>query len=71
MKGIHVASLEFAQKYGEYWSNVAILELEVDIQDIVVPDAKDQIRASRVKVIREVPFEEMGAWGATRIAKAA
>lgn len=71
VKGIHVASLEFAQKYGEYWSDVAILELEVDIQDIVVPDAKDQIRASRVKVIREVPFEEMGAWGATRLAKAA
>lgn len=64
VKGIHVASLEFAQKYGDGWGDVAILELEVDIRDIVVPDAKDQIRASKVKVLREVPFEEMGDWGA-------
>lgn len=71
VQGIHVASLDFAQKYGECWNDVAILELEVDIQDIVVPDAKDQIRASRVKVLREVPFEEMGAWGAKRLFKAA
>lgn len=69
VKGIHVASLEFAQKYGDSWDNVAILELEVDIRDIVVPDAKDQIRASKVKVLREVPFEEMGEWGAKRIKK--
>lgn len=64
VKGIHVASLEFAQNYGDSWNDVAILELEIDIKDIVVPDAKDQIRASKVKVLREVPFEEMGAWGA-------
>lgn len=69
VKGIHVASLEFAQHYGDTWDNVAILELEVDIKDIVVPDAKDQLRASRVKVLREVPFEEMGEWGAMRIKK--
>ena len=64
VKGIHVASLEFAQKYGDAWSDVAILELEVDIRDMVVPDAKDQLRASKVKVLREVPFSEMGDWGA-------
>ena len=64
VKGIHVASLEFAQKYGDAWSDVAILELEVDILDMVVPDAKDQLRASKVKVLREVPFSEMGDWGA-------
>ncbi len=64
VKGIHVASLEFAQKYGDAWSDVAILELEVDILDMVVPDAKDQLRASKVKVLREVPFDEMGDWGA-------
>lgn len=63
VKGIHIASLEFAQKYGDYWDNVAILEMEVDARDIVVPNAKDQIRASRAKVLREVPFEEMGEWG--------
>ena len=64
VKGIHVASLEFAQNYGDSWNDVAILELEIDIKDIVVPNAKDQIRASKVKVLREVPFAEMGAWGA-------
>lgn len=63
VKGIHVASLEFAQLWGEYWSDVAILELECNIHDVVVPDAFDQVRASRVKVLREVPFSEMGAWG--------
>lgn len=71
VKGIHIASLEFAQHYGDGWNNVAILELEVDVKDIVVPDAKDQIRTSRVKVLREVPFEEMGEWGAQRLARAA
>lgn len=71
VKGIHIASLEFAQNYGGGWTDVAILELEVNINDIVVPDAKDQIRASRVKVIREVPFQEMGEWGAKRLTKAA
>ena len=69
VKGIHIASLEFAQKYGERWDDVAILELEVDVKDIVVPDAKDQLRASRVRVIREIPFEEMGEWGAKHIKK--
>ena len=71
VKGIHIASLEFAKKYGDRWDDVAILELQVDVKDIVIPDAKDQLRASRVKVLREVPFEEMGEWGAKRLAKVA
>lgn len=71
VKGIHIASLEFAQNYGGGWTDVAILELEVNINDIVIPDAKDQIRASRVKVLREVPFQEMGEWGAKRLTKTA
>lgn len=63
VSGIHVASLKFAQKYGDYWTDVAILEIEVDLADVVIPDAKDQIRASRGKVLREVPMSEMGQWG--------
>lgn len=63
VEGIHVATLGFAQRYGEYWPDVAILELEVDIHDVVVPNAKDQVRASKVKVVREVPFSELGEWG--------
>lgn len=69
VQGIHFASLEFAQKYGDAWENVAILELEVNIHDMVIPDAKDQLRASKVKVIREVPMSELGKWGERHLKK--
>lgn len=71
VKGLHVASLEFAQRWGSGWDDVAILEVETNIHDVVVPDAKDQVRTSKFRVIREVPFEEMGEWGAKRLARAA
>lgn len=71
VKGLHVASLEFAQNFGKWWDDVAILEVETNIHDVVVPDAKDQVRTSKFKVLREVPFEEMGEWGAQRLARAA
>lgn len=67
VKGLHIASLEFAQRFGNGWDDVAILEVETNIHDVVVPDAKDQVRTSRFRVIREVPFEEMGEWGAKRL----
>lgn len=67
--GIHIASLEFAQKYGNTWSDVAILEIEVDMKDVIIPDAKDQIRASKVKVLREVPMSELGEWGKRHMQK--
>lgn len=67
VKGLHVASLEFAQKFGEHWNDVAILEVEANIHDVVIPDAHDQVRTSKFKVLREVPFEEMGEWGTTRL----
>lgn len=63
VKGLHIASLEFAQKYGDSWKNVTILEVEVNIHDLIIPNAKDQVRTSRFKVIREVPMSEMGEWG--------
>lgn len=69
VQGIHFASLEFAKKYGDAWENVAILELEVNIHDMVIPDAKDQLRASKVKVIREVPMSELGKWGERHLKK--
>lgn len=71
VKGLHVASLEFAQNWGEHWNDVAILEVETNIHDVIIPDAKDQVRTSKFKVLREVPFEEMGEWGAKRIKKLA
>lgn len=70
VEGIHVASLGFAQNFGNYWPDVAILELEVNIHDVVVPNALDQVRASKVRVLREVPFSEMGVWGETHARKA-
>lgn len=71
VKGLHVASLEFAQNFGSSWDDVAILEVETNIHDVVVPDAKDQVRTSRFRVIREVPFEEMGEWGERHLKRAA
>ena len=41
VKGLHVASLEFAVNYGKGWKDAAILEVETDIHDVIVPDAKD------------------------------
>lgn len=67
VKGLHIASLEFAQKFGQGWDDVAILEVETNIHDVVIPDAHDQVRTSKFKVLREVPFEEMGEWGARRL----
>ena len=59
VKGIHIASLDFAVNYGSCWNDVAILEVEANIHDIVVPDAKDQVRARKIRVLREVPAEEI------------
>lgn len=63
VKGLHVASLEFAQQFGDGWKDVAILEVETNIHDVIIPDAKDQVRTSCFKVLREVPLEELGEWG--------
>ena len=59
VKGLHVASLEFAVNYGKGWKDAAILEVETDIHDVIVPDAKDQVRTRRFRVLREVPSEEV------------
>ena len=69
VKGLHIASMEFAQHFGNNWNDVAILEVETNIHDVIIPDAKDQVRTSRFKVVREVPFEEMGDWGRQQIEK--
>lgn len=61
--GLHIASLEFAQDFGKGRKNAVILEVEVNLHDIIVPDAKDQIRTSKFKVLREVPASELGEWG--------
>ena len=62
VKGIHIASFGFARKYGAKWKDLAILECEVNIKDVIVPDAVDQVRTSRMKVLREVPKTEWDAY---------
>lgn len=61
VKGLHVASLEFAVRFGHGWKDLAILEVETNIHDVVVPNATDQVRTSRFRVIREVGKSEYEA----------
>jgi hypothetical protein len=62
--GIHVAYLNWALDFGKDWDNFAIMEVEVDIDDIVMPfDTTGKVRVSQCKVLREVPLEECGVYG--------
>ncbi len=62
--GIHISYLNWALDYARNWDNLAILEVETKISDIVLPKNTDgKVRTSEVKVIREVPLEECGLYG--------
>jgi len=62
--GIHISHLNWALRFGQSWSNLAILEVETKISDIVMPEDTDgKVRTSKIKVIREVPLEECGLYG--------
>ena len=57
--GIHISDKSWAIAFGAWWSNQALLELEVSPKDIVVSkDCNGKVRTSKVKVLREVPKEE-------------
>ena len=57
--GLHVAFKSWARNFGIGWSDLAILECEVEKKDIVVSqDSDGKVRCSRLKVIREVPESE-------------
>jgi hypothetical protein len=63
-QGIHIAHRNWALNYGADWDNLAILEVETRLSDIVLPDDSDgKVRTSQVKVLREVPLEECGPYG--------
>lgn len=63
-KGIHISHLDLALSFGKSWKDLAILELEVEIKDIVMPsDSNGKVRTSKAKVIREVPLSECGVYG--------
>jgi hypothetical protein len=62
--GIHVAHLDWVLDYGRGWSDIAIIEVEAKLDDIVVPQsAPGKVRCKEVTVIREVPLEECGLFG--------
>jgi hypothetical protein len=62
--GIHIAHIGWCLDFGKNWTDIAIIELEVDIDKIVLPDdTSGKVRTSEAKVIREVPLEECGVYG--------
>ena len=62
--GIHMATASWACAYGSNWSELALLELEADVSEIVVPLYETgKVRAPKAKVLREVPLEEAGLMG--------
>jgi hypothetical protein len=55
--GIHVAPYGWAVGYGLLWPDVAILELQVNIDDIVIPyETNGKVRVPKAFVTREVPI---------------
>ena len=57
--GLHVAYKSWARCFGMSWSDLAILECEVNTKDIVVARNTDgEVRCSKLKVLREVPESE-------------
>ena len=63
-RGIHMATLGWSAVYGQDWGDIALLELEADADEIVVPLYETgKVRAPKALVIREVPLEEAGIMG--------
>ena len=63
-QGIHMATLGWSAGYGRGWGDIALLELEADADEIVVPLYETgKVRAPKARVIREVPLEEAGIMG--------
>ena len=62
--GIHICHRDWAINFGKNWSNLAIIEVETKISDIVLPkDTDGKVRTSKIKVLREVPLDECGIYG--------
>ena len=62
--GINISNLNWALDFGHNWKDLAILEVETKISDIVMPINTDgKVRTSKVKVLREVSLEECGVYG--------
>ena len=62
--GIHISHLDWALNYGAKWHDLAILEVDTDIDKIVLPKNSDgKVRTSEITVLREVPLGECGLYG--------
>ena len=62
--GIHIAYLQWVIDYGRNWNDLAVLEVEADLDSIVLPEGcPGKVRCAEVKVLREVPLEECGLHG--------
>ena len=62
--GIHISYLDWALRYGLNFENLAILEIETEIDKIVLPkNSNGKVRTSEIKVLREVPLSECGIYG--------
>ena len=62
--GIHMAYKEWCVRFGANWPDLAILELECEVDGIIVPYGNPgKVRAASAKVLREVPLEECGLYG--------
>ena len=63
-QGIHISHKSWALDFGRNWKDLALLEVEVKIKDILLPKYSDgKVRVPKVKVVREVPLEECGLFG--------
>ena len=63
-EGIHISHLAWALDYGKDWGNLAIIELEVKIDNIVMPiNTNGKVRTPEAVVLRELPLEECGVFG--------
>jgi len=58
-QGIHVSHLKWAIDFGRNWSDMVILECEVDAADIIVSaDCDGKVRTPKLLVLREVSEQE-------------
>lgn len=63
-EGIHAADKSWCVDFGRNWDDLAILEVEMPVDTMVVPiNGSGKVRADRARVIREVPLEECGLLG--------
>ena len=62
--GIHLSHLNWALQFGNNWKDLAILELETKIKDIVLPEnSNGKVRTCEAKVLREIPLSDCGIYG--------